>query len=174
MSRGRRDRSRGRDSRDRDLVDADPYDDRSFDEQSVGDLVALATESMSRLVKSEVELAKRELRNDVRRAVMGSALFAGAGFLGCLILVLLSIAAAYGLVALGIWYWAAFLIVAGAYALLALLFVGVGWLRIRRMSGLPRTRTTVRADLAMLRRKDRNRDGDGDLAGPDDAPGRRS
>lgn len=130
--------------------------DRSRDQEPLGDkslgqLVAMATESVSRLVKSEVELAKQEIKSDVKRVVMGSALFAVAGFMACLILVLLSIAAAYGLVALGIWHWAAFLIVAGAYALLAAAFVGIGWLRVKRLTGMPRTRRTVRADLAMLR-----------------------
>jgi hypothetical protein len=141
---------------DRNPVDEGPHGDRSYGEKSIGELVAMATESMSRLVKSEVELAKRELRSDVRRAVMGSVLFAGAAFLGCVILILLSIAAAYGLVALGIWHWAAFLIVAGGYGLLAVAFVGIGWLRIKRVSGLPRTRTTVRAGVAMLRGRDAN------------------
>jgi uncharacterized membrane protein YqjE len=120
-------------------------------DKSLGELVAMATESVSRLVKSEVELAKQELRDDLKRVVMSAALFVVAGFIACLILVLLSIAAAYGLVAAGIWHWAAFLIVAGAYALLAAGFILIGRRWIRRLTGLPRTRRTLRDDLTMLR-----------------------
>jgi ABC-type glycerol-3-phosphate transport system permease component len=75
-----------------------------------------------------------------------------AGVIACVVVILLSIAAAYGLVALGIWHWAAFLIVSGAYVLLAAALVGIGILRMRKMSGMRATRRTVTDDLAMLRR----------------------
>ena len=51
--------------------------------------------------------------------VMAVVLIGVAGFVGCLVLMLLSFAFAYGLITLGIWGWAAFLIVAGVYVLLA-------------------------------------------------------
>ena len=46
---------------------------------------------------------------------------------------LLSFAFAYGLIALGIWPWAAFLIVAGAYVLLAALAVLIGVLKVTQL-----------------------------------------
>ena len=75
-----------------------------------------------------------------------------AGVTAAIVLILLSIAAAYGLITLGIWNWAAFLIVAGAYVLLGGILVGIGLLRMKKMSGVSRTRRTVKDDIAMLRR----------------------
>lgn len=73
-------------------------------------------------------------------------------FFGFLILVMLSFAYAYGLITVGIWNWAAFLIVAGTWALLAAVCALVIWLRLRGVSGLRRTRESVKDDLAMLKR----------------------
>ena len=71
--------------------------------------------------------------------------------MACLVLVLLSIALAFGLVALGIWPWAAFLIVSGAYLLFAVLVLGIAYLKLRRLSGLKKTRKTVTEGLGILR-----------------------
>ncbi len=126
--------------------------DGRLEDKSLGELVAVATGSVSRLVKSEIELAKLELKDDAKKAALGGVLFAVAGLIGGIVVILLSIAAAYGLVALGIWHWAAFLIVAGAYVLLAAILVGIGLWRMKRMTGVSRTRRTVKDDLAALRR----------------------
>jgi uncharacterized membrane protein YqjE len=126
--------------------------DGQLEEMSVGELVKFATGSVSQLVKSEIELAKLELKDDAKRAALGSTLFAVAGVTAAIVLILLSIAAAYGLITLGIWNWAAFLIVAGAYVLLGGILVGIGLLRMKKMSGVSRTRRTVKDDIAMLRR----------------------
>ena len=58
-----------------------------------------------------------------------------AAFVGCLVLVLLCFAFAYGLIALGIWPWAAFLIVAGTCVLLAALAVLIGYTRCASSAG---------------------------------------
>jgi uncharacterized membrane protein YqjE len=126
--------------------------DGQLDEMSIGELVKFATGSVSHLVKSEIELAKLELKDDAKRAALGSTLFAVAGVTAAIVLIMLSIAAAYGLITLGIWNWAAFLIVAGAYLLLGGILVGIGLLRMKKMSGVSRTRRTVKKDFAMLRR----------------------
>src|SRR5579859_3870467 len=121
-------------------------------DQSLGDLVALAAKDMSQLVRYEIDLAKTELRGDIKRVGLAGALGGVAAFVGCLVLVLLCIAFAFGLVALGIWTWAAFLIVAGACVLLAGTAVGVAILRLRGLSGLKRTRKSVTEGIGMLRR----------------------
>jgi len=77
--------------------------------------------------------------------------FGLAAFVGCLVLVLLCFALAFGLVALGIWEWAAFLIVAGACILLAGLGVGLAIVKLKRLTGLSVTRKTVTEGLEMLR-----------------------
>jgi uncharacterized membrane protein YqjE len=121
-------------------------------DQSLGDLVALAAKDVSQLLRYEIDLAKVELRGDLRRVGLAGALGGVAAFVGCLILVLLCIAFAYGLVALGIWRWAAFLIVAGTCVLLAGLAVGIAMLKLRNLSGLRRTRKSVTEGFGMLRR----------------------
>jgi Putative Actinobacterial Holin-X, holin superfamily III len=121
---------------------------------SVGGLVSLAVKDITQLVRYELDLAKIELKTDVRRLAVSAALFGLSAFVGCLVLILLCFALAYGLMALGIWGWASFLITAGTCVLVAGLAVGIGVLVIKRLGGLPRTRRTVSDDLALLRRGD--------------------
>ena len=121
-------------------------------DQSLGDLVALAAKDVSQLIRYEVDLAKAELRGDLRRVGLAGALTGMAAFVGCLVLVLLCIAFAFGLVALGIWTWAAFLIVAGTCVLLAGAAVGIAALALRHLSGLSQTRKAVTEGFGMLRR----------------------
>lgn len=125
-----------------------------MEDKSIGQLVALATSNVSSLVRSELELAKMELKGDVQKAAIGGTLFAVAGVIACVVVILLSISLAYGFVALGVWPWLAFLIVAFSYVILAGVLCGIGYLRMRRISGLKRTRRTTKDDLAMLRRGD--------------------
>lgn len=122
--------------------------------ESLGDLVALAVSDVSQLVRYEVDLAKLELKDDARRLGIGAVLLGAAAFVGCLVLMVLSFAYAYGLHAAGIWLWASFLIVAGTYVVLAALAVLIGITRFKRLSGLRKTRTTVSDDLAMIKRED--------------------
>jgi MFS family permease len=122
-------------------------------------LVALAAKDVSQLIRYEIDLAKTELKDDVQRIGLAGALGGVAAFVACLVLVLLSIALAFGLVALGIWTWAAFLIVSGVYVLFAVLVLGIAYLRLKRMSGLRKTRKTVSQGLGMLRPDDQLPDG---------------
>lgn len=121
---------------------------------SVGDLVSLAVRDVSRLFQYQLELAKMELRADARRVGLAVALTAIAVFTGFLVLVMLCFALAEGLITLGIWRWAAFLIVAGVCILLASVLLLVVYLKVKRISGLRQTRETVQEDLAALRRED--------------------
>ena len=121
---------------------------------SLGDLVALAVSDITALVKFEVDLAKLELKADAKRVGIGGVLLGMAAFVGCLVLMLLCFAFAYGLMTLGIWGWAAFLIVAGTAILLAALAVLIGVLKFRGLTGLRKTRSTVSDDLALMKRDD--------------------
>jgi uncharacterized membrane protein len=120
-------------------------------DQSLGDLVALAAKDVSQLIRYEIDLAKTELKGDAKRVGIAVAGFGLAAFVACLVLVLLCIALAFGLVTLGIWTWAAFLIVAGACVLMAGLGVGLAIVKLKRLSGLRVTRKTVTEGLGMLR-----------------------
>ena len=124
------------------------------DERSVGDLVSVAVQDLTKLVKYQVDLAKVELTADARRLGISGALLASAVFTGFLVLVMLCFALAYGLQTLGVWDWASFLIVAGVCVVLAAATVGIVYLKVRRMSGLRKTRESVQEDLALLRRDD--------------------
>jgi uncharacterized membrane protein YqjE len=124
------------------------------EDQSLGNLVSLAVKDVTQLLRCEIDLAKLEFKADMRRLGIGGALLGVAAFVGCLVLMLLSFAFAYGLIALGIWSWAAFLIVAGTYVLLAGLAVLIGFTKVRKLSGLRKTRRTVADDLALIRRDD--------------------
>src|SRR6201992_4450736 len=101
-------------------------------DQSLGDLVALAAKDISKLIGGEISLAKIELRGDLKRVAVAVVLLAMSAFVACLMLVLLCFAFAYGLMTLGIWAWASFLIVAGVCLLLIGVGARVGLLRARR------------------------------------------
>ena len=120
-------------------------------DQSLGDLVALAAKDVSQLIRYEIDLATTELKSDARRVGMAVAAIGLAAFVACLVLVLLSFAFAYGLIARGIWAWASFLIVSGLYILLAGIALAIALLRVRRMTGLSKTRKTVSEGLGILR-----------------------
>lgn len=121
-------------------------------DHSIGDLVSVAARDISQLVRYELDLAKIELKTDVKRLGIGGALLAIGGFVACLVLVLLCFAFAYGLNALHIWLWAAFLIAAGTCVLLTGLAVLIGIMMVRRMDGMSKTRTSLAEGLTMLRR----------------------
>ena len=136
-------------------------------DQSLGELVALAAKDVSQLIRYEIELAKTELRDDAKRFGIAVAGVALAAFGGCLVLVMLCFALAGGLIALGIWPWAAFLIVAGTLVLMAAAAVGIAVLVMRRVSGLSQTRKTVAEGIDLLRNEIEHPDGQRpELAGP--------
>ena len=79
-------------------------------EPTIGQLIANASRDLSSLVRSEIELAKSELKASAKAAGTGGGLFGSAAFLGLLAIILLSIAAAYGVSALGLHPALAFLV----------------------------------------------------------------
>jgi uncharacterized membrane protein YqjE len=124
------------------------------DNRSVGDLVSDAINDLTQLVKFQVDLAKVELRADMRRLGLSGALIATSVFTAFLVLVMLCFALAYGLQTVGIWDWASFLIVAAVCVVLIAAAAGIVYLKMKRMSGLRKTRESVQGDLALLRRED--------------------
>ena len=124
-------------------------------DKSLGDLVAVAAKDISQLIRGEISLAKIELRGDLTRVIVAAVLLFLAAFVACLMLVLVLFGFAFGLVAVGIWQWAAFLIVAGVCLVLISLAALIAILRIRGLSGLRETRTTVQETLTVLRGGDK-------------------
>ena len=124
---------------------------RRSDEATLGALFATASRDLSSLIRSEVELAKAELRDDVKNAATGGAMFGAAAFLSVVAFLLLSVAAAYALVALGLHPGWAFAIVAGTYLLLAGLLGLVGKRAVAKMGPPVRTIRTSRDTAAFLK-----------------------
>jgi uncharacterized membrane protein YqjE len=122
-------------------------------DQSIGDLVSVAARDISQLVRYEIDLAKLELKDDAKRVGIGAGLLGIAVFAACLVLMLLCFAFAYGLNALGIWLWAAFLIAAGACVLIIGGAALIAWRLVRHVTGMRKTRTSLADDVSFLRRR---------------------
>src|SRR5690349_4190864 len=104
-----------------------------IDDPTIGRLVADASRDISSLLHAEIALAKSELKFSAKAGGIGAAMFLVAGFFGLLITVLVSIAVAYVLVMAGLDPAWAFLIVAGAYLLLALILILIGVRLIKKV-----------------------------------------
>jgi hypothetical protein len=121
------------------------------EERTLGQLVADASHDVSDLVRHEIALAKAEIKNDVRNAALGGAMFGAAGYLGLLATIMLCIAAGYGLVAAGLTAWGAFLVVAGALLLLAGLLALIGLSRVKKVGPPERTIRTTKEVIAAVK-----------------------
>jgi protein-S-isoprenylcysteine O-methyltransferase Ste14 len=91
----------------------------SVEDKSLGDLVAQVSENASTLVRDEIELAKAEIEQKVRRLAMGAAVAAAAGFFLFFALVFALHALSWGLNDIFDSVWVGFLITAGILVLLA-------------------------------------------------------
>jgi len=102
---------------------------------TIGRLVTDASRDISTLISKEIELAKSELKVSFKAGGTGIGLFAAAGFLAVLAVIMLSVAFAYlihwngdGLAL----QWA-FLIVFGFYLLIAALLVWIGVRKVKQV-----------------------------------------
>jgi hypothetical protein len=120
-------------------------------ERTLGQLVADASHDLSAIVRSEVALAKAELRADLKAAAVGGAMFAVAGVLAFLALILLLIAAAYGLVAAGLAPWLAFLVVAVVLLVVTGVLALVGKKQLGRAGPPKRTMRTSKETVETLK-----------------------
>jgi Putative Actinobacterial Holin-X, holin superfamily III len=119
-------------------------------EPTLGALVASASRDLSTLIRSEMDLAKAEIKDDVAAAAKGGAMFGAAGFLGLLASIVLSFALAYGI---DTWLatWLAFLIVGAAYLLLAGLLALVGKRQFGRLQPPKRTINSTKKTVEVLK-----------------------
>ncbi len=114
---------------------------------TIVDLVRSVAEDGATIVRGEIELAKTEMRESAQRAGKGAGMFGGAAFLAFTAWFLLTFAAAFGLVALGLPIWAGMLIIAVVYLLIAGLLGFLGKRELDRIKGLERTQASVQATL---------------------------
>jgi hypothetical protein len=121
------------------------------DERSIGQLVADVSRDLSDIVRHEIALAKAELQADVRNGAVGGGMFAAAGYFAFLAVILLVIAAAYGLTETGLPAWASFLIVAGGLLLIGGILVVIGVSRFKKLGPPRRAIQSTKDTLAAVR-----------------------
>lgn len=106
-------------------------------ERTLGELLADASADLSSIMRSEIELAKIEVKSDVSKAGKGAGMFAGAAVLGLFGFGLLLLAAAWGLAAAGLPVWAGMLIVAVLLFVVAAVLALIGKKSIDKVQGKP-------------------------------------
>lgn len=126
--------------------------DHNGDGRSLGQLVASATAELSALVHDEIALAKAELREDAKRAAIGSGAIVGAMALAVFAVPMLSMAAAYGIQALGLTLGWSFLIVGGAYVLIAVLLTLIAVGRFKKVKKPERSIASAKQSAAVLQK----------------------
>ncbi len=122
------------------------------EEPTIGKLVVDASRDVSGLIKSEIALAKSELRLSVKAGGISIALFAAAAFLVLLAVVMISIAFAYFLHMTGLDLAWCYLIVFGAYLLLAALLGFVGARTIKKVKAPERAIEQAKENKTLLSR----------------------
>ena len=111
---------------------------------SLGSLVAGITAELSNLLRSEIELAKAELRESAKRGAAGGILFAVAAMLIATVWLLFTFAMVYVLIEVAdLPVWASFLIISGVYLLIAAILIGIGVLQMQKARGPERAKAEI-------------------------------
>jgi len=116
-------------------------------DQSVGDLLGRVTSDLSTLMRQEVELAKVEIKEEATKAGKASGTLVGAGLVGFLVLVFLSLAVMFGLDQVMPIGWAA-VITAVLLAIVAAVLFVVGRRQLQQVNPKPeQTVETLKEDV---------------------------
>jgi len=115
------------------------YREPAPEEPTIGKLVVDAFDDFGTLLRHIIELAKSELKVSVRAGGTAIALFALAGFISLLAIIMVSISIAFFIVMAGLDPAWAFLIVFGGYMLLAGLLVFIGVLKVKKVRAPEKT-----------------------------------
>jgi len=116
---------------------------------SIGELITEIREQVSLLVKKEIDLAKVELKADLKAEALMAGGFLLAATFGFLTISMLCVTAILA-IAIVLPGWAAGLIVSGFLLLLSLLAALIGW-GSRVKAPLVRTREVIRSDISMTK-----------------------
>lgn len=119
-------------------------------DRSLGQLVATATAEMSALMHDEIALAKAELRQDAKRVGVGGTAIGVAGVFALFSLPVLSFAAAYGIHNLGLGLAWSFLIVGGAFLLLAGLLALIAVTKFKKVKPPEKSIASAKRTAAVL------------------------
>ncbi|MEU0490014.1 phage holin family protein [Nocardiopsis sp. NPDC006139] len=124
-----------------------PRDEDDGRDPTFSELLGKVTGDLQTLFRQEVALAKAEVREEAVKAGKAAGLLSGAGFSAYMALLLLSLAAVFGLAVLIGSGWAA-LAVALVWAIVALILFVTGRKRMREVSPKPeRTIETLKEDV---------------------------
>jgi hypothetical protein len=123
------------------MAHREPFDEQ---EPTIGKLVVDAFDDFGTLVRHMIELAKSELRVSVKAGGMAIALFLLAGFISLLAIIMVSIAIAFFIHMAGLDLAWCFLIVFGAYLLLAAILGLIGYRKVRKVRAPERTLAEAR------------------------------
>jgi uncharacterized membrane protein len=122
------------------------------EEPTIGRLFADTSRDLSSLIRGEIELAKTELRFSVKAGGLAIALFAVAGFLIVLAVVMISIAFALFLHWLYFGIAVSFVIVFGVYVLVAGLLAFIGIRKVKQVKAPEQTMASVKSNKQVLKR----------------------
>ena len=122
------------------------------DEPTIGKLVVDASRDISSLIQSEIELLKSELRVSVKAGGISVAMFAAAGFLVLLAIIMLSIALAFFVHMTGLDLAWCFLIVFVVYVLVAALLGLVGVRKIKQVKPPEKAMHQAKESRSLLKR----------------------
>src|SRR5215212_7338720 len=121
------------------------------DQRSLGQVVSDLGTDLSTLMKQEVQLAKVELRQEVRKVGKGAGMLGGAGFAGWFVMLFLSLALTFLLdnwmpIEVGA------LITAGLWTVVAAVLAMVGRKELQQANPqLPQTQETLKEDMQWAR-----------------------
>jgi len=149
MDRGQVDLTDTTDAMAREDIDgAEPIDA----DLSLGELLSRLTDDFGDLVTTQVQLARVEIKDEVARAGRGAGMLGGGGVAAHLALLLLSMAAAWGLAEVMAPGWA-FLIIGAIWAVVPAALVMAGRNRLSGIEPIPQTRTSVKEDIQWARQQ---------------------
>lgn len=121
-------------------------------EKSLGTIVKDLTEDLSTLVRSEVALAKLEIKQSMMAMGAASAMFIVAAFFGVFALAFLLATAALGLVAVGVSPWLSTLIVAALLLIMAGVLALVGKSKLKNFNPVPHQAIeNVKTDISVIK-----------------------
>jgi uncharacterized membrane protein YqjE len=125
---------------------------RPVAEPSVGQLVSDVSTHMSTLIRSEIELAKLELRSTVKNGLTGAGMFVGAAILLVFSLIYFFQAIAETLDRYLVPRWVAFFIVFGLLVVVAALLVFLGIKKVKRVRAPEKTIRTTKETVDFLKK----------------------
>ncbi len=124
-------------------------------DRSLPELVSDVTRDLSTLVRKELELAKVETKEEISRGAKAGGMLGAAGAAGYFALLLLSFAFVF-LLDLVMPLWAAFMVMAAVYGVVAAVLFLQGRTRMKQVSPMPEeTVESVKEDVRWLKEQSR-------------------